>query len=273
MQLSYPITAYRACVERAFCELLIGHQYATELPQLDRFTKFLTRIKEAEFDFGDPLPGLTTTDLCKTGLPINWVFAQFNRGPLSIIEEDEFRVEIIRCFTDDTRRCFEQDDFGFGRTELNFWMVGNNGSAIEAAETLFYMRLYKLKTIDFLYLGYPWHALIDHEMLQSFEPLGMNEYGTGFTIQWRVVLYVPILRREIEGFTVQEICSEIYDGLDLHCPRQFPIPFMSEEEFLQSQEAGATRTIITSAEDDGHVNISQVDGPCPDGTEEIDSGG
>lgn len=256
--------AYLKCMEKAFCELLIGYQYASELPHLDRFTKFLTRIKEAEFDSGDPIPGLTTTDLCKKGLPTNWVFVQFNRGPLSIIEEDEFRVEIIRCFTDETRSFFEQDDFGFGSTELNFWMVGNNGSSIEGAETLFYMRLYKLKSIDFIYLGYPFHARTIHDMLQSFEPLGINEYGTGFTIQWRVQLFVPILRRELSGFTVQSINSEIFDGLQLYTPPPFPVPFITEEEFIQSQELGARETIITSSDEDGNVSTSRVAGGSPE---------
>lgn len=261
MQLSYSVASYLEHIEFAFRELLVGYEYASELPHLDRFTKFLTRIKESEFDSGNPIPGLTTTDLCKKGLPINWVYVQFNRGPLLSVEEDEFRFNLIRNFTNDTRRSFEQDNFGFGSCELNFWLVGNNGSSIEAAETLYYMRLYKLKSIDFLYLGYPFHARTIHEMLQSFEPVGINDYGTGFTIQWRVNLFVPILRKEIEGFTVQEIHTQIFDGLQLHLPLPFPVPQITDEEVDASREAGALETIITSYNDEtGETSIEESEG-------------
>lgn len=277
MQLSYPVGAYRACVERALCELLIGHQYASELPTLDRFTKFLTRIKESGFDANNPIPGLTTTELCKKGLPINWAFIQFNRGPLMIVEEDEFRGELVRCFTDESMTMFDMDDFGFGKAELNFWLVANNGSALEAAEALFYMRLYKLKSIDYFYLGYPFHSRIIHDMLQSFEPLGIHEYGTGFTTTWRVELYVPILRREVEGFTVQEVCTEVFPADVSICPPIYCPRPLDEEEWPESlrdeaREIGAEKTIITHDRDqDGNVTQFEIDGGCPDGTEPPDS--
>lgn len=264
MQMSYPITAYLECIQKAFCELLIGYQYASELPNLDRFTKFLTRIKEAEFDSGNPIPGLTTTELCKKGLPVNWVFMQYNRGPLLQVEEDEFRVEKIRCFTDETRRCFDEEDFGFGQCELNFWMVGNNGASTESAEALYYMRLYKLKSVDFLYLGYPFHARVIHEGLQTFEQLGLNDYGTGFAVTWRLNMFVPILRQQLEGFTIAEICSEIYDSLEIHCPPPFPGPVATDEDIEFSSSQGARETLITSANDDGSINIERVEGGCPD---------
>lgn len=264
MQMSYPVESYLTCIQKAFCELLVGYQYASELPNLDRFTKFLTRIKEAEFDSGNPIAGLTTTDLCKKGLPVNWVFIQYNRGPLLIVEEDEFRVQLIRCFTDESRRCFDEDDFGFGSCELNFWMVGNNGASIESAEALYYMRLYKLKSIDFLYLGYPFHARINHEMFQSFEPIGINEYGTGFSVQWRLTMYVPILRQELEGFNIAEVCTEIYDGLEIHCPPPFPGPVMDDDDLDISRQLGARETLITSANDDGSIDIDRIPGAATD---------
>ncbi len=211
MQLSYPISQYKNCVLQAFCSLAIGIQYASQLPNQDRFIKFLTRLKEASFDSGDPLPGLTTTDLCKTGLPVNWCYIQYNRGPLVPVEEDEFRLEKIRQLSSDKSR-FDEDRWGFGRTDINCWLVGNNGSAIEAAESLFYMHLYRIKTVDYMYLGIPWRSRIIHDPIGTFEELGVAEYGTGFTITWRAQLFVPILREEIEGYTVQETCTEIFDA-------------------------------------------------------------
>lgn len=278
MQLSYPIAAYRKCVERAFCELLIGHQYASELPNLDRFTKFLSRIKEGGFDANDPIPGLTTTDLCKKGLPISWAFIQFNRGPLLVVDEDEFRQDFMRCFTDDTKSMYEADAFGFGRVELNFWLAANHGSALESAETLFYMRLYKLRSVDYLYLGYPFHSRVIHNMLETFEPLGINEYGTAFTMTWRTEMFVPILRRELEGFTVQEVCTEVYPGEQIQCPPYCPRP-LDEDEWPEAardaaRAAGPSHTLLMNDQDeDGEVTVNIIQGGKPDGTEPADSNG
>ena len=128
------------------------------------------------------------------------------------------------------------------------------------------MRLYKLRSVDFLYLGYPFHARVEHDMLQSIEPLGIHEYGTGFTITWRVNIKIPILRKEVEGFTVTEICNEVFDDPDLILctPAQFQVPL----DFPIEEQEGPRETIITSAEDDGRVNIFRVEGPCPTGEEE-----
>ena len=272
MQLSYPVAEYRRCVERAFCELLIGHEYASQLPNEERIAKFLSRIKEKEFDSSNPLPGLTTTDLCKTGLPINWTYAQFNRGPLQYMEEDDFRVDQIRCLSDD-QTMFSEERWGFGRVELNFWMMGNNGSAIEAAEALYYMRLYKLKSIDYLYAGHPWHSRLVHDQLQTFEPFGLEQYGIGFGITWRVELYVPILRQEIEGFTIQEICTEVFSSaFSLACPIT-PGPQEELDAEVADEDRVADFTIISSAPDENTLNVDIVDGGCPDGTEPADSNG
>jgi hypothetical protein len=269
LQLSYPITEYRKCVERAFCELLIGHQYASQLPNIDRFTKFLTRLKESEFDSGDPFPDLTITDLCKKGLPINWAYIQFSRGPLQIVEEDEFRLDTNRMLSDDANRTmFKDDRWGFGRTELNFWLIANNGSAIEAAEALYYMRLYKLKSVDFLYLETLFHSRIVHDMLTSFEPLGIDEYGTGFTITWRLEMYVPILRQEVEGFTVQSTCAEIFDRSELFDPcttPAFPIPL---DPFPLETEKEPDFSIHARPDDptikEGKIRIEETEGNCED---------
>ena len=275
MQLSHPVGAYRRCVERAFCELLIGHEYATELPNMERATKFLSRIKEAEFDSSNPLPGLTTTELCKTGLPVNWTYAQFNRGPLQYIVEDDFRMDKVRCLSDDMTM-FDEERWGFGRVELNFWMMGNNGSSAEAAEATYYMRLYKLRSVDYLYLGVPWHSRVEHDQLQSFEPIGIEQYGTGFAITWRAEIYVPILREEIEGFTVQEICTEVFPtSASLACP-VFPGPQSNLDEAIENLDRETTDadfTIISSMPDENTLNIQTIDGGCPDGTEPPDSNG
>jgi hypothetical protein len=211
MQLSYPVGQYKNCVAQAFCELLIGIQYASELPNTDRMVKFLSRLKEAQFDGGDPIPGLTTTDLCRTGLPLNWCYIQYNRGPLQPVEEDEFRVDHVRTISTN-KATFSQEDWGFGRADIKCWLVGNNGDATEAAEALYYMHLYRIKSVDYLYLGIPWRSRIVHDPLQTFEPLGLAEFGTGFTITWQAQIFVPMLRRQVEGFTVQTTCNEIFDA-------------------------------------------------------------
>src|SRR5712691_6298116 len=101
MQLSYPLSQYKNCVANAFCPLLLGIQYSSELPNQDRLVKFLSRLKEVEFDAGDPIPGLTTTDLCKTALPPNWCYIQYNRNALVTVEDDEFRIDHIRTLSHD----------------------------------------------------------------------------------------------------------------------------------------------------------------------------
>lgn len=226
MQMSYPLSQYRNAIAEAFCPLLLGMQYATTLPNQDRLVKFLSRLKQAEFDAGDPIPGLTTTELCKTGLPPNWCYMQYNRGPLTPVEEDEFRLEKIRTLAT-TRVSFDEDRWGFGRCDVNFWLLGNNGSAIEAAESLFYIHLYKVRSFDYVYLGIPWRSRVIHEPLGTFESLGLSEYGTGFTITWRAQIFVPMLRQEIEGYTVQSICTDIFDAtlaIDLNQKPPFPAP-------------------------------------------------
>lgn len=240
MQLSYPLAQYKNIVMQAFCPLLLGIQYSSTLPNVDRLVKFLSRLKEAEFDAGDPIPGLTTTELCKTGLPVNWCYVQYNRGPLTVVEEDEFRFEKVRTLAPQ-RDTFEEERWGFGRTDINLWLLGNNGSAIEAAEALYYINLYKIRAVDYIYLGTPWRSRVIHESLISFEPVGLAEYGTGFTISWKAQLFVPILRQEIHGFTVQEIFSDIFDAtlsIDINKLPPFPAPFAEFDEtksvFLQS---------------------------------------
>ncbi len=226
MQLSYPLAQYKNCIGTAFCGLLLELQYASDLPNMDRFVKFLSRLKEAQFDVNDPIPGLTTTDLCKTGLPPNWCYIQFNRGPLVPVEDDEFRLDKMRVLSSDRGR-FDEDRWGFGRADVNCWLVGNNGSAAEAAESLFYIHLYRIKSIEYLYLGIPWKSRVIHEALDSFASLDIAEYGTGFTVTWKSQIFVPILRQEIEGYTVQAVCNEIFDStlaIDVSKLPPFPSP-------------------------------------------------
>jgi hypothetical protein len=224
--MSYPLSAYRQCIAEAFCPLLLGLQYSSNLPNQDRLVKFLSRLKEAQFEAGDPVPGLTLTELCKTGLPPNWCYLQYNRGPLMPVEEDEFRVDKDRVLTGN-KTLFDENRWGYGRCELNFWLLGNNGSAIEAAESLFYIRIYKVRSFDYLYLDIPWRSRVIHDPLQTFEAINLAEYGTGFSVTWRSTVYVPILRQEIEGYTVQSTCTGIFDArmsIDLEKMPPFPAP-------------------------------------------------
>ena len=203
MQMSYPLEAYRLCVQRAFCEMLIQERYASELPNIGRFTKFLTRVKEQD-------PALDLPELCRTGLPPNWVYIQYNRGPLEIVDEDEFRKSKIKVISED-KTCFDETRWGFGRVELNYWLVANNGSAIDIAEALYYMRLYKVRSIDYTYQWINWRSRVIHSALQSFDELGMDEIGTGFTVTWNAEFFVPVLRQEVEGFTIQETLTNVFD--------------------------------------------------------------
>lgn len=220
MQLSYPIAEYRTCIERAFCEFLLQIQYASDLPNLQRFKKFLTRIKEGD-------PNLELPDLCQTGLPTNWCYIQYNRGPLQIVDDDEFRFNKIRYVqTDGT---FHEERWGFGQVEMNWWLVGNNGSTIEACEALYYMRIYKLKSLNYCYLDTNWHSRIIHESLGTFEQVDLEDMGTAFSIQWTALLFVPILEKEIDGFAVQEACANIFGQQGIDC--MLPIEGYRNETF------------------------------------------
>lgn len=248
-------------MREAFCTLILGVQYASNLPNQDRLVKFLSRLKEAEFDNGDPVPGLTTTELCKTGLPINWCYLQYNRGPLITVEEDEFRLEKFRMLSN-SKSTFTEDRWGFGRTDLNFWLLGNNGSAIEAAESLFYMKLYKIRSVEYLYLGLPWKSRVIHSSLASFDPIGLAEYGTGFGITWNAQLFVPILRQEIEGYTVQSVCTEIFDAhlsIDLNKLPPFPTPM----EFDLTKSVSLDTSLVSHYDPTlGKTILEEADGTC-----------
>lgn len=209
MQLSYPVTEYKICIERAFCELLLQIQYASQLPNTERFTKFLTRIKEGD-------PNLDLPEFCRTGLPNNWCYMQYNRGPLVIVPEDEFRKDKIR-FVKQSQGTFDETRWGFGTVELNWWLVGNNGSAIEACEALYYMRIYKLKSVDYCYMDINWHSRIIHEPLNSFEVVDLEGLGTAFAVQWTALLHVPVLCADIEGMIVQESCTNMFAQERIDC--------------------------------------------------------
>ena len=246
----------------AFCSLLLGMQYASNLPNQDRLVKFLSRLKEAEFDGGDPIPGLTTTDLCKTGLPPNWCYIQYSRGPLQIADDDEFRVDKVRTLAH-SKKNFSEDRWGYGKVEINFWLLGNNGSATEAAEALFYIHLYRVRSVDYLYAGIPWRSrvIIEAPGLATFEPFGLAEYGTGFAITWRATLFVPILKQEVEGFTVQDICTELFDAtlsVDLHpLPNRYPSEIdTSKSLFLNT----SIHTEFNSVTDE--TELTEQEGRC-----------
>lgn len=240
---------------------MLGIQYSSTIPNQDRLVKFLSRLKEAEFDANDAIPGLTTTELCHSGLPLNWCYIQYNRGPLQPVEEDEFRQDNVRTFSTH-RDMFDEERWGFGKTEMNFWLLGNNGSSLEAAEALFYVHLYRVRSVDFLYLGIPWRSRVITDALQTFEPLGLAEYGTGFTTTWRATMFVPILRQEIEGFTVQSVCNDIFDAhLAININNLPPFPAPMEFDITKSIPTGIS---VRSHYDESidTVVIKEVEGRC-----------
>lgn len=202
------------------------------------------------------------TELCKTGLPVNWCYIQYNRGALTLVEDDEFRFEKTRMLSENNR-VFEEERWGFGRTDLNFWLLGNNGSATEAAEALYYIHLYRVRAVNYMYLGIPWRSRVIHDSLATFEPLGLAEFGTGFAITWRAQLFVPVLRQEIQGFNVQEICNEIFDStlsIDINQIPPFPSPMGNFDE---------TKSVFLDVSVHSHfdetlqkVVIEEVEGRC-----------
>jgi hypothetical protein len=260
MQLSYPIEAYRVCVRQAFCELLLDERYAQELPNISRFTKFLTRIKEKD-------PTLELPELCKTGLPDNWAYIQYNRGPLQIVDEDEFRHLLIQVDTDETRTMFDQTNWGYGKTTLNYWLVANNGSAIEAAEALYYMRLYKVRNITYQYQCINWKSRLIHESLESFDTVEIDQMGTGFIVTWSIDLFVPILRGEVEGFNVQETLTNIFDRSEISITedcdiRCIPIPARTCAPFENPPaEDSFIEQFASEGDGSGTINVPPVTDP------------
>ena len=211
MQLSYPLTAYRLLVEKAFCETLLALRFVTPFPNPDRFARFLSRLKSDNPEIDHP-------ELCRHGLPDHWSVIQYTRGPLQVNDEDEFRTERHRATTPNKYR-FQEQRFGFGHVELNFWLVANNSSAIEACEAWYYMRLYKLKTIRYQYLDREFSSVVEHQALETFESYQLQgDNGTGFTITWSARLDVPILSGDLTGFTVRSHHLNVYDRGDVPLP-------------------------------------------------------
>ena len=197
MLLSYPLEALRCDVETAFSELILGCRYATELPNQSRLSKFLTKIK----DFNE-----------NHKLPSEWMYVQFKRNALEYEEDqDLFRsFEIINPNPiPTTQKIIRKDDWGFGRTNLDFWLCANTGETIELAEALFYCRVFNVRSVQYNYLNLKIKSRVVHEQLQSHDPMEVDDMGTLWTITWRAVLYVPILLKENQVFKIEKVDKSI----------------------------------------------------------------
>lgn len=211
MQLSYPLTAYRLLVEKAFCEVLLSLRFVTPFPSPDRFARFMSRLKSDNPEIDHP-------ELCRHGLPDHWAVVQYTRGPLQANEEDEFRAERRRTLTPNKER-FGEQRFGFGTVQLDFWLVGNTSSAIEACEAWYYARLYRIKTIRYQYLDREFQSRVEHQSLETFESFQLQgDNGTGFTITWSARLDVPLLTDDLTGFTVRSHLINVYDRGEVPYP-------------------------------------------------------
>lgn len=221
---------YRLCVEKAFCEVLLATRYVSPFPNPDRFARFLTRLKSDN-------PELDNPELCQHGLPDFWAYIQFKRGPLVQVEEDDFRSKKIRTLVDEERR-FEEIRYSSGAIDLDFWLFANNQSAIEACESWYYSRLYKIKSISYDFLGFTFKSRVIHESLTEFDSYAaQGEHASGFFITWRVQIRVPLLTDELQGYTVLSNRTDIYDRSDE--PRQlstFPSRENIPDEINNSQE-------------------------------------
>ena len=212
MLVSYVTRPYRLLVEKAFCEFLLALRFVTPFPNTDRFARFLTRIKSDNPDIDNP-------ELCRHGLPDNWCYIQYSRGALKNKEdEDEFREGHLRTLTKNLAK-FQEYRYTFGYVDLDFWLVANNGPTVEACEAFYYMRLHKLRSIDYVYLDMPFKSRVEHETLDTFESLQLqSEHGTGYVLTWRVRIDVPIFTNDITGFTVQSHQVNIFDRGDVSLP-------------------------------------------------------
>ena len=197
MLLSYPLEALRCDVETAFSELILGCRYATELPNQDRLNKFLSKTKDLDKNHK---------------LPDKWIYIQFKRNALEFGEDqDLFRsFEIVNSNpTLYGEKIIRKDEWGYGQTTLEFWMVANNGETIELAEALFYCRIFNVRLVNYSYLNLKIKSRVVHEQLQSYDPMEVNDVGTLWTVTWRATLYVPILLKESQVFKIKEVDTSI----------------------------------------------------------------
>jgi hypothetical protein len=214
MLATLPILAYRHVVDQAFSVSLLFQQYATTMPDIQRLTQNLTRIKDND-------PTINLPNICKTGFPVDWTVIQYNRGPLIIEEQDEFRSLPVRD-VDETLHTFDRKDLGFGSYTLQYHLIGSNGRAIEQAEMLYYLKLYKIREITYTYVDVVWVSRIIHQSLSEYGQIDLENMGTFFYISWETKIFVPVLYREVLEHQVTHVTVNIY-AHDLGDP-DFEVP-------------------------------------------------
>lgn len=214
MLMQYPLHSYRDIVRRVFGSFLLQDTYASNLPDYERMIKFLSRFRHHQItphlEDEEQIPSMT-------GLPEHWSYWQYNRSALVPVEEDDFRREAIRV-PDITNRNFTETKWGFGRCVMNNWIAGNTGSVIELLETLYYARLYRIRSLEFMYQNMTFVADILHSPLQEFGTFELRERGTGWFITWETEFYVPLLVAERVGTYVMSVLTNIFDSQDTLFP-------------------------------------------------------
>ena len=200
--LSLAIEPYLDAIKSAFATYLpenvqVGSrvltpvEFVTDAPGDERFKRDVARFREGN------------------KLGTNWCLIQWNRGPLMIEPDDEFR-ELIERDVSESAGTYEVKAFGFGSCECNFHLVANNAATIEACEGLYYFSLYKISSVTFTYQLIEFKSRIIHEILGSFGAYNVKDVGTLFKIDWIARLFVPVLVDSSTGKIVITSSSKIY---------------------------------------------------------------
>lgn len=165
--------------------------FTSEAPNEERLKRDVTRFRDA---------GTFSSD---------WCMIQWNRGPLQIDPEDDFRTLIDRS-TSELAGTHTVKEFGFSICDLEFFLFANNGTTIEACEDLFYLSLYKIKTVGFSYESIDFNARVVHESLGAFASHSLKDVGTLFRIDWTVRFFVPILVDTSSGLIILAASTKVY---------------------------------------------------------------
>ena len=210
MLLAIPLERLRCDLEDAFKELVVGCDYTSDIPNIERLHKFLTKVKDKD-------------ESGKFELPENWLYIQFKRNALiGSTDQDYFRNIRVDNQNNSDEDIVLRDDWGFATTELEFWMSAGNSETIELAEALFYSRVFDIRSIRYRYLNLDIKSRVVHESLQTYQPLEEEQSGTIWTTTWNSTLYVPFLKRENKLYKIKEEISpaiSLYqhgEKLDMH---------------------------------------------------------
>lgn len=198
--------AYSALLQKTFSEFLLPDtefenkalraiKYVTASPDEERLKRDLTRYKKK----------------LALEMPQKWCVIQWNRSPLRITTEDEFRTRIIRTRNTD-QGGYDNKDMGFGESDFNFTMWANDGIAMEVCETLYYLHLYKLRTVSYSNEKQDFKSRVEHELLGSFGADSVSDLGSLFKIDWMVKMFIPIWTDSITGKIVARIKEDIYQN-------------------------------------------------------------